>query len=125
MCVFGSFLAGWRACERHLALTLGSPYFVEPAPLGPPPKVRCHFSSVRASAEYIALMDDDIGVSMTNDAENVIAWMSYHSQLPDHRRLFYRDTTRRWDEMIHKDGKFVGFKAVDVSTIEAYDLPIG
>lgn len=125
MCVFGSFLAGWRACERHLALTLGSPYFAESPPKGSPPTLRCHFSSVRASADYIALKDDDIGVSMTNDAENVIAWLAYHCQLPEHRRVFYRDTMGRWNEMVHKDGRFVGFKPVDVSTIESYDLPIG
>ena len=124
MCVFGSFLAGWRACEKRIASRYG-PTHEEPEPSGPPPVCRCHFSAVRDSTDYIALRDDDIGVSMTNDAENVIAWLAYHCQLSHFKRVFYRDTTGRWDEMKHKGGKFVGFAPLTTVDILAYDLPIG
>jgi hypothetical protein len=51
-------------------------------------------------------VDNDVGMSVTNDAENVVA--DVLRQYPDHR-IIYRDTMGQWDELVHFNGKFTGF----------------
>ena len=47
--------------------------------------------------------------TITNDAENVVAALDLNN-----RRLYYKDSMGRIDEIIHKDGVFAGFKPCDL-----------
>jgi len=75
-------------------------------------------------ANYIIVEDDhqrgaalvikDVGPwdqhpSVTNDAENVVRSLVAQGHLPEGRRLLYYDSDGRLDEILVKDGQFVGF----------------
>ena len=49
------------------------------------------------------------GKSVTNDAEAVVESLTREGLLPADRRLFYYDSDGQLDEIVHKDGAFVGF----------------
>ena len=56
----------------------------------------------------VFLVDDNSdAMSVTNDAENVV--IDVLAKYPDHQ-IIYRDTMGQWDELLHLDGKFAGFK---------------
>lgn len=74
---------------------------------------RAQYMRVATTNEIVWLVDRDSGMSVTNDAEAVVA--EVHALCPG-RRIIYRDTDGNWDELVHKDGVFVGFKP-------ARDLP--
>lgn len=73
------------------------------------------------TAEFIILHVDDVSVviadtchpshlSVTNDAERVVRQLDYDLvEGLGRRRLHYRDSMGRFDELRHRDGKFVGF----------------
>lgn len=69
-------------------------------------KLRSTFrvDSIREDAVHIR--DLDVGMSVTNDAENVV---EYLYNVYGNRRFVYRDTMGRWDELTHDHGKFIGF----------------
>jgi len=48
-------------------------------------------------------------MTVTNDAENVVRELTVQDLLPAGRRLFYYDSDGRLDEILVKDGTFVGF----------------
>ena len=48
-------------------------------------------------------------LTVTNDAENVVRELAVQGLLPAGRRLFYYDSDGRLDELLVKDGAFVGF----------------
>ena len=48
-------------------------------------------------------------LSVTNDAENVVLDLAGQNLLQPGRRLFYYDSDGRMDEMLIKDGVFLGF----------------
>jgi uncharacterized lipoprotein YmbA len=54
------------------------------------------------------------GKSITNDAENVVEWVlkNYCGDMVDKKpyRIFYIDTDRRVDELIHDGSRFVCFQ---------------
>lgn len=57
----------------------------------------CDFCVIQVTKDRVFLIDLDIGRrSVTNDAEAVIAWVQRH--YPG-RRLIYRDSMGRWDEI--------------------------
>jgi len=61
-----------------------------------------------------ALIIQDIGPwdrypSVTNDAEDVVRELVGRGFLPEGRRLFYCDSDGQLDEILVKDGQFVGF----------------
>jgi hypothetical protein len=73
-------------------------------------------------SKYVIVEDDflqaeplvikDIGrdaKSVTNDAENVVADLIKQGHLPAGRRLLYYDSDGQLDELLIKDGQFVGF----------------
>lgn len=72
-------------------------------------------------ANYIILKEEgnrivirDVGPwdqhpSVTNDAENVVQILTAQSHLPEGRRLLYYDSDGRLDEILVKDGQFIGF----------------
>jgi hypothetical protein len=52
------------------------------------------------------IVDEDAGVSVTNDAEAVVAEIN---QRHPGCRIIYRDTMGNWDELRHRNGTFVDF----------------
>lgn len=60
----------------------------------------------------VLIVDCDVGRTVTNDAENVIRDLDHSLQGGlRNRRVFYRDTDFRFDELQHDRGIFSGFKA--------------
>ncbi len=47
--------------------------------------------------------------TVTNDAENVVRELAAEGHLSNGRRLFYYDSEGQLDEILVKDGVFVGF----------------
>lgn len=72
------------------------------------PDCRSSFSVFHVNHDKVFIVDQDVGMSVTNDAENVVAFV--YDRHPG-RRIIYRDTNGDWDELLHQDGKFCGFKA--------------
>lgn len=64
--------------------------------------------TTQIQAGVIFLVDLDKGMSVTNDAENVIADLARRGLLVG-RRVIYRDTSGRWDELKHDGQRFTGF----------------
>jgi hypothetical protein len=62
----------------------------------------------RINNDGLFIVDDNLpgSKSVTNDAEFVCQTMI---ELYGNRRLFYRDTMGRWDELIHDRGRFLRF----------------
>ncbi len=58
---------------------------------------------------FVLLEDLGTGMSITNDAEQVVRWLAETGVLDDGRRVLYRDTLGTWDELLHKGGRFAGF----------------
>ncbi len=64
--------------------------------------------TARCEDDAIVVEDRDLGRSVTNDAENVIADLrerGFNLLFP----VIYCDTTRRWDGLTVRDGQFAGF----------------
>jgi hypothetical protein len=61
--------------------------------------------------EFICVVDLDVGRSVTNDAENVVADLAriVPGGLKD-KRIIYRDSEGTWDEMLLMGGEFAGFR---------------
>jgi hypothetical protein len=85
---------------------------------------------VSRHARYVVVEDDlldadplvirDVGPwdkrpTVTNDAEDVVRRLVEEGRLPEGRRLLYYDSEGNLDELVVKDGKFAGFKAVSVT----------
>ncbi len=83
-------------------------------------KFRCRFLIHRDDANVLAIGDlDDGGMSVTNDAEAVVAYLTELQRLTAGKHLIYRDTEGRWDELSHDGaGKFLGFKMIGAQTMQ-------
>jgi hypothetical protein len=57
----------------------------------------------------VLVVDLDCGRSVTNDAEGVIADLAAAGVDFRGRRVLYRDTTGRWDQLVVAGGAFSGF----------------
>lgn len=58
--------------------------------------------------------EDPTAMSVTNDAEAVVA---YILGLHPGRRIVYKDTMDQWDELLHDGEKFTGFGPWNMPTI--------
>jgi hypothetical protein len=69
------------------------------------------FEILAVTPGVVAIADLDAGRrSVTNDADNVVADLHQRGLLKG-RRLIYRDSEGRWDELGHdENGRFIGFK---------------
>lgn len=68
---------------------------------------RSVFQVVRIEPDRVFIVDmDDGGLSVTNDAEAVCEQLH---RTYGNRRIIYRDSDHRWDELVHKAGRFQGF----------------
>jgi hypothetical protein len=64
------------------------------------------------TGDYIYIKDcGGNSKSVTNDAENVLIRLAEEYGELKKRRVFYMDTLGQIDELVHKDGHFVSFKA--------------
>ncbi len=70
-------------------------------------KLRSVFCVDHIKEDVVHIRDLDVGMSVTNDAENVVEYLYNRF---GNRRFFYRDTMGRWDELVHEHGKFTGFR---------------
>ena len=71
---------------------------------------RCRYTVVRDMPYEIIIDDDNDGaMSVTNDAEAVVAELTERGRLRDGKRLFYYDSDRNLDELCHSGGRFTGF----------------
>lgn len=70
---------------------------------------------VRAIADSVLIVDRDGDVSVTNDAEAVVAMcLSRYGN----RLIYYRDTDGRWDQLKHDGVKFTGYAPLDADLAE-------
>jgi hypothetical protein len=67
--------------------------------------------SVMTTDGFVLVEDRNQGMSVTNDAENVIEYLASLYDLGK-LRVLYRDSSGRWDELAVKDGRFCGFRFV-------------
>ncbi len=65
----------------------------------------------------IFLVDNDVGKSVTNDAENVVTNVTNMNRAA---RVFAKDTMGNWDELVHNNGTFLRFAGIAPVTIEKY-----
>jgi len=72
------------------------------------------------AVSYVFITDLDRGEkSVTNDAENVIQYLSAKEKINfDSSKVVYRDSTGTWDGMKISDGKFSGFYSIGVKSKE-------
>lgn len=62
------------------------------------PEPCCDFRVIQTTPDRVFLVDLDLGRrSVTNDAAAIVAWVQRHYPA---RRLIYRDSTKRWDEIV-------------------------
>lgn len=64
----------------------------------------------------LVLRDLDAGMSVTNDAEAVVAWAMSLPDWDHSRPIVYRDTMGRYDALAHRGGQFTGYIALSGST---------
>lgn len=78
----------------------------------PTPTLRCKFDTVCITDTLILIADCDQGMSVTNDAEAVVTRINNDlAEGIGARRLFYRDTQGRYDELTALSGHFAGFRS--------------
>ena len=66
-------------------------------------KVRSDFTVIRVQERIVFIVDNDNGLSVTNDAEAVV---DHLNDIYPSFRVVYRDTDGNWDELVHVDGVF-------------------
>lgn len=67
---------------------------------------RATYDVVKVTDEEIFLVDRNRGMSVTNDAENVVSEVVTEY---GNKRVIYRDSMGCWDELEHNNGTFTGF----------------
>lgn len=61
----------------------------------------------RVDLNWIFIRETNQGISVTNNAENVTE--EIYNTYGDYR-ILYRDSEGFWDELLHSNGRFTGFK---------------
>lgn len=81
-------------------------------------KVHCDYEIHQVTSDYIYLVDCDNGRrTVTNDARALIEHLAQKMDLGN-RRVFYRATDGRIDELWHESGSFKGYAPQDQTTIK-------
>lgn len=76
-------------------------------------RARFHYTLVYEDVYVVDL--DDGAVSVTNDAEAVCRDMAEAASVPGQGfagRIYYRDTERNWDELLHANGTFKDYARI-------------
>lgn len=72
--------------------------------------VRATFEVVLQTDTHLLLIDLDHGASITNDADAVITWLDANLEGGiGKRKVYYRDSDGRFDELKVNAGAFAGF----------------
>ena len=66
--------------------------------------------------EFVYIEDTGEGMSVTNDAENVVHYLHDEGFLDAGHHILYRDTDGSWDELEHDEGEFSGFGPIGART---------
>ena len=66
----------------------------------------------------IVVRDHNTGPSVTNTADRVVAKLARTYGLAG-KRIIYRDTDGYWDELVHDDWAFTGFRAIQKRDLDA------
>jgi hypothetical protein len=77
-------------------------------------------SEISRDGRVLALIDKCLPAtrSLTNDAEAVIEECAFTGALVPGRRVIYRDTLGRWDELlVDSELRFVDFRPLDQQTV--------
>ena len=64
---------------------------------------RAVYDVVKVTNDTIFLVDRNLGMSVTNDAENVVAEVVNEY---GNKKVIYRDSMGNWDELVHTEGTF-------------------
>ena len=85
-------------------------------------KVRACFTITGVGSDRVYIVDNDGPVSVTNDAEAVVARVN---AVHPGKRIIYKDTMGQWDELLHVNGVFTDFAPYkfDNSELTAYIVP--
>lgn len=88
--------------------------------------VRATFEIALQTDTNLILIDLDQGASVTNDAEAVIAWLAANLEGGiGKRKVYYRDTDGRFDELKVNAGAFVGFAPCSEGQQTAFSKMLG
>lgn len=77
--------------------------------------IRAAYTVVYPGPQFCVIRDDsgDAAVSVTNDAEAVVANLQEDGWLDGHLKLYYYDTNDQLDELLHNNqGKFLRFRVL-------------
>lgn len=73
-------------------------------------RMRATFETVSdVAGQPLTIRDVGLGISVTNDVEDVVARLVADGRLPVGRRLFYFDSDGRLDEIVVERGEFSRF----------------
>lgn len=79
------------------------------------PTLRCTFKHellTYEDLEYICVVDEKIGVAVSNDAAAVIAFLRGTAHGLEFRPVIYRDTEGVWHGLAHDGYDFTGFYSI-------------
>jgi hypothetical protein len=82
--------------------------------------LRCKFNVMAAQSDADTLVINDVGphsqyMTVTNDAERVVAHLHKRGDLPPARRLLYYDSEGELGQLRHDGaGKFLGYAPADL-----------
>ena len=80
--------------------------------------LRCEFDFEQCGNVMVLYDTDKPGkMSVTNDAENAVAYLMLRYPNPTWTRLIYRDSDGYFDELAVKNGEFVGFAPLRETTL--------
>jgi hypothetical protein len=80
-------------------------------------RLKSHFRVVAEMPDVIAIEDLDTGMSVTNEAEGVVAYLAQLNL--GNRRLLYLDSDGYWDELKHDgQGHFTGFGLIGTPVLQ-------
>ncbi|EGT5675326.1 hypothetical protein AGJ34_20365 [Cronobacter dublinensis subsp. dublinensis] len=86
-------------------------------------KTNSSFTVVTKNEMFVLIVDNDEGMSVTNDAVNVLKWLNCQEDGPlGKRTVYYRDSTGAFDILEHVDGNFTDFRACPEHVREALTL---
>lgn len=73
--------------------------------------IRCSYSIVVCDVERITLVlrDRNQGMSITNDADNLVMHLANEGLIRSNTALYYYDSEGQLDQILHDGHKFFGF----------------
>lgn len=78
--------------------------------MGSPMDWERFYTIQKVTDTFVLISDNNRGLSVTNAARHIVSEL--HERLKGgigHRRLYYRDSTGRFDELMHEGGRYSGF----------------